>query len=76
MTLLKLASYLKGKYDNYQYSCEEVSGFLCGLEYCKKITESNSIDIYNYICRNYSNQTEQDEIRAKLKKKLEKIKIK
>jgi hypothetical protein len=75
MTLLKLASHLKGKYENYDYNGSEIAGFLMGLRYCKKINDSHIYLVLQYVKPEhyFRNYTEIDEMIPKIKKKLERV---
>ena len=72
MTLLKLTSHLLGKYNNNDYSEQEVAGFLYGLRYCKKLNNNNISHILEYIFpeRYAKNYTEIDLKMPRLKKRL------
>ena len=72
MTLLKLSSYLAGKYNNNDYSEQEIAGFLYGLRYCKKINNLDISYMLEYICPALyaKNYTEIDLKMPRLKKRL------
>ena len=80
--LLKLSSYLRGKFDNMYYSEEEIAGFLYGLRYNRQLTNNDIKMMLKYIMpeiyvKDYYNYTYPNEspILSKIKKSLAKINL-